>query len=397
MNNLKSFSLPSFLLLFLSLTFFSCKQDSNTVDNTLKLEAATLPPLFEKTNYTPNYYHVNPYELLKLWGEKPLDKSLYSQKDIETQQKINEKTTDGIMTYSPIDKEIEWTEIDEEEITPYTWKWADFELLQVDGTLTTAKLRRPNWWLKKHNATKEGDSVYLDIPELGSKGWAKLKKIRVNQLDTRFWKEHRKGDYLSRPITGKFTHEADDVYYLTFSGDKKPLGVTGGHWIWSEDRKDWIPATQLKIGEHVRTMTGSGLATLKKKVKDNKGFQKVYNLEVYRDHNFQVAKQGILVHNSCADDVVNSAGRIVKGKTSRGTQALSKKIGRGDAAYAGLKANQETADKIIKDVMNSSDRIDVPNRNQQGIEIIDYFNPNTKQGVRVIKETGEFDTFVTHN
>ncbi|WP_291726068.1 polymorphic toxin-type HINT domain-containing protein [Bernardetia sp.] len=315
MNNYK---LLYSLLLLLPFTLFGCKNDKGkVVDNTLQLEAATLPPLFTKSNYTPNYYHVNPYELLGLWGGEPIAKSFYSEKDIKTQQKINKKTTDGIMTYSPVDKEIEWTEIDKEEITPYTWKWADFELLQVDGTLTTAKLRRPNWWLKKHNATKAGDSVYLDIPELGAKGWAKLKAIRVNQLDTRFWEEHREGDYLARPITGKFIHESKDLYHLTFSGDSKPLGVTGGHLIWSEDRKDWIPATELKIGEHVRTMEGTGVAKLKKRVKDKKGYHKVYNLEIYRDHNFQVTKQGILVHNTCLPDyntrqVMDNGGNMVE-------------------------------------------------------------------------------------
>ena len=36
-------------------------------------------------------------------------------------------------------------------------------------------------------------------------------------------------------------------------------------------------------------------------------------------------------------------------------------------------------------------------RNQQGVEVIDVFNKQTNQGVRLIKETGEFDTFINLN
>ncbi|QYS87103.1 thrombospondin type 3 repeat-containing protein [Flavobacterium oreochromis] len=97
------------------------------------------------------------------------------------------------------------------------------------------------------------------------------------------------------------------------------------------------------------------------------------------------------------DNLVNSAERIVTGKTTRGVQALAKKIGRGDEAYKGLKATQKQANAIIDDVMSSKDKIVVPTRNQQGIEVIDYYNPNTKQGVRMIQETGEFDTFINYN
>lgn len=97
------------------------------------------------------------------------------------------------------------------------------------------------------------------------------------------------------------------------------------------------------------------------------------------------------------DNLVNSAERIVSGKTTRGVQALAKKIGRGDEAFKGLKATQNQANAIIEDVMSSKDKIVVPTRNQQGVEVIDYYNPNTKQGVRMIQETGEFDTFINYN
>lgn len=99
---------------------------------------------------------------------------------------------------------------------------------------------------------------------------------------------------------------------------------------------------------------------------------------------------------STIDNIVESARRVISKNTTRGVQALAKKIGRGDEAYRGLKANQGTADVIINDVMTSESRITVLTRNQQGIEVIDYYNPTTSQGVRIIKESGEFDTFINY-
>ena len=111
----------------------------------------------------------------------------------------------------------------------------------------------------------------------------------------------------------------------------------------------------------------------------------------------KVVKEGLeeIIEHS-ADDLVTSAARLAKGKTSRGVQALSKKIGRGDEAFKGLKATQENADNIIRDVMGSKGRVMQTTRNQQGVEVIDYFNPKSGQGIRVIKESGAFDTFINY-
>jgi RHS repeat-associated protein len=98
-----------------------------------------------------------------------------------------------------------------------------------------------------------------------------------------------------------------------------------------------------------------------------------------------------------ADDVIKSAGRAYKNgkKITHGARSLSKKIGRGDAAYLGIKATDDEVNKIISSVMNHPDRVMKPNRNQQGQAVLDFFNPETQQGVRILVKTGEFDTFIT--
>ncbi len=60
------------------------------------------------------------------------------------------------------------------------------------------------------------------------------------------------------------------------------------------DRNDYVSAGELKIGEQVKTR--NGLTTLKDKKKLT-GTHPVYNLEIYRDHNYMVSMDSILVHN----------------------------------------------------------------------------------------------------
>lgn len=246
--------------------------------------------------FKPMRVMVKPQDLMKVWDNEPIPVGFYTEKEKEIQKQINEKTTDGIITYSPLDKEKEWTSVDYEEITPFTWKWVDFELPRPDETVTKINLRRPNWWLKEIGADSIGKKVYLDMPELSLQGWATVTAIRINQLDTRFWDENRDGNYVNRPITGKFTHESNNVYNLHFGDNVKPLGITGSHPIWSVDRNDWVGAIDLKIGEVVKTQDGEVI--LKSREKLN-GRHKVYNLEIYRDHNFLVSTDKILVHNNC--------------------------------------------------------------------------------------------------
>ncbi|NJO01697.1 MAG: hypothetical protein HC880_08405 [Bacteroidia bacterium] len=270
---------------------------------------------------------------MKVWIDDPMPLSFYTSKEKEVQKLINEKTTDGIITYSPLSAEKEWTSVDFEEITPYTWKWIDFELPKPDGTLTKIALRRPHWWLREIGADSVGKQVYLNMPELGSQGWATVKAIRVNQLDTRFWDENRKGDFVSRPITGKFEHESNDVYYLHFGDNPNPLGVTGSHPIWSIDRNDWVGASELRIGEKVKTQ--EGLTVLKSRTKSDKR-QKVYNLEIYKDHNFLVSTDKILVHNSCVTDVL---GGLTTGKIN--TKHIQDHFYVGNL-YTGAKSRSQT-------------------------------------------------------
>ena len=95
-------------------------------------------------------------------------------------------------------------------------------------------------------------------------------------------------------------------------------------------------------------------------------------------------------------DTILSSQRIISGNTTRGVQSLNKKVSRGDLPYQGISVNQEQVEKIIKEVMLSKNRLDQVTRNQQGVEVLDIFDTVTQRGVRLIKSTNEFDTFINY-
>lgn len=246
-------------------------------------------------NLTPSQTLSYPQTVANKWLEKPVPLTHYSNKEREIQRLVNEHASNEIVTFSSPENRNEWTEIDFDPITPYTWKWVDFELENADGSHSTAQLRRPNWWIAKMKANTVGNKVYLDLPQMGMQGTATVARIRVNQYDSRL--EYKRNDTFScQPITGKFIHQSNNVFHIYFEDHNDSLGVTGNHLLWSSDKNGWIPVQQLKPGENIKTDLG---ITKIKKLKKQHGSRIVYNLEVYRNHNYHVSLNSVLAHNEC--------------------------------------------------------------------------------------------------
>lgn len=290
-------------------SFLTCSKD-------ISAQTVTFPSSVKgnKTiSFRPMNVFIDPELLANVWDDRPVSLSVYTDEEKSFQNEINAKTIDGIMSYSPIGQKNKYERIDFEDITPFTWKWVDFDLPKEDGTITKVNLLRPNWWLRETGIDSVGKIFYLSMPEMGAEGYAKVTAIRINQIDTRLWKEYRKGDYLNRPVTGRFEHESDNVYNLTFESNSKPLGVTGSHPIWSIDRNDWVAAGNLRIGESIKTQDGITRLASKQKIL---GKYKVYNLEIYRDHTFLVSTNKILTHNNCLDNLVRKL-KLYESSTNR--------------------------------------------------------------------------------
>lgn len=188
--------------------------------------------------------------------------------------------------------------IDNEDITPYTWKWVGLEVKEPNGGLLIAKLRRPIWWLQATGTDKIGNAIQLDLPELEIKGTALVTAIWPSYVDTRVLDFPSLGSQCYRPITGWFQRQTSEVWSLAFAnGDT--IGTTPTHPFYSLDQQVYVSAGKLQIGEHIQTTKGN--TTLLSKAAQAIQKQWVYNLEVWRDHNFYVGTEGELVHNSCAE------------------------------------------------------------------------------------------------
>ena len=103
-----------------------------------------------------------------------------------------------------------------------------------------------------------------------------------------------------------------------------------------------------------------------------------------------------LIGLSDVDEVIDSASRPSKkgSETSRGLQALQKRLDLGNPAYAGFSKTEEDVEQIIEETLGASNTSPIietgTNRNQQSR--IDVFNSATGRGVRFVN--GKFDTFV---
>jgi hypothetical protein len=174
-----------------------------------------------------------------------------------------------------------------------------FALPKEDETLTFVTLLRPCDWLEQNDLVQEfevetnpgetvnGICVWLELPEMGTVGWAQL--LAVND---EFEIKSGQGNI----VTGTFTHLADNIIDLKIE-DQKPIGCTDNHPFWSVDRQDYIPAGNLQNGERILLYSGETKRVEQKLPRP--GPEVVYNIEVFGEHVYYVGENGTLVHNSC--------------------------------------------------------------------------------------------------
>jgi len=108
-----------------------------------------------------------------------------------------------------------------------------------------------------------------------------------------------------RLVTGTFSHQSGEVFDITVDGLPESIGCTGAHPFWSEDRHEFIPARDLRLGETLGTESG----TLRQitRITPRRGPPvPVFNLEVDAEHVYYVSVNGVLVHNACAADLRRS-------------------------------------------------------------------------------------------
>ena len=187
--------------------------------------------------------------------------------------------------------------------------WNAVVFVEVNGS-STAKLALHKDWIEKQSY--EIDAVVnLNLPEQGISGPFRITSIRHILPQKQPVDEDESDDYNYKPVTALFTHVSDQVYDIDFDNGES-LGVTYQHPIYSVTVGDWKLVGELEIGEEVLTKSGNTKVVSSSKKEES---ETVYNLEVNELHNFLVGESGVVVHNSCADEIRDYV-RAVTGNSS---------------------------------------------------------------------------------
>ncbi|QDU60465.1 hypothetical protein Pan216_13060 [Planctomycetes bacterium Pan216] len=178
-----------------------------------------------------------------------------------------------------------------------TWRHVTLWMTKGNGGRLDIELLRPLAWLEAQEATV-GDTIHLDLEEMGAHGPAVITAIAPCP-------EIKPGD--GNVVTGRFIHQAaGNIVDLRLANQSEATGVTDNHRYWSVDRKQFVPAGQLRRGETLDTLHGR---TTVASVTSRPGNDTVYNLEVHNEHVYRVGTVGALVHNSY---ITTSYGRYVR-------------------------------------------------------------------------------------
>ncbi|MFN6107428.1 MAG: hypothetical protein ACK5EA_23650, partial [Planctomycetaceae bacterium] len=86
--------------------------------------------------------------------------------------------------------------------------------------------------------------IFLTLHELEAVGPAEI--VEIGQCP-----DLEPGE--ERLVTGTFSHASGEVFDIAVDGLTVPIGCTGAHPFWSEDRQAFISARDLRLGETLRT------------------------------------------------------------------------------------------------------------------------------------------------
>jgi len=175
------------------------------------------------------------------------------------------------------------------DVDEQTWYKLELRMTKTNGGELSLTLLRPSVWFEAHDA-QVGSTIPISMPEMGAVGNAEVLSITSCPSIT-------PGE--GNVVTGKFIHHSDgNLLNVSLEDSDEQIGVTDNHPYWSEDRRTYIPAGELKVGETVRTEHGlRRIGKILPRPRD----EPVYNIEVHREHVYLVGSAGTLVHNSCPE------------------------------------------------------------------------------------------------
>ena len=170
-----------------------------------------------------------------------------------------------------------------------SWRVVRLWLRTSGGDEVEAELlRRADWVLDQGAET--GSWLWLDLPHVGVRGEALVTSVSACASPVAVG---------SGLVTGRFKHVRGWAWDVVVEGESRPIGVTAAHPMWSADRRDWVAAAELRVGERLQALDGRTPCVLGLTLRA--GAEPVYNIEVEGDHCYRVGEQGLLVHNASDD------------------------------------------------------------------------------------------------
>lgn len=227
------------------------------------------------------------------------------------------------------------------EPEPATWRKIELQMHKASGKTLDIVLLRPTTWIESTGAAIHR-TIHLDMEEMGAVGPAEVVSIGPCPLI-------QPGP--GQVVTGTFSHEPDDnLVNVRIEGLSEPIGCTDNHRFWSESRQEFVEAGDLEPNAHVRTRA-HGLARVQS-VTYRPPEERVYNLEVYGEHVYEVSTSGVLVHNSYSNAVVIGEDML---RVSSAADGLGARII--DVAHHGkwtVGKNRQWMGRIISNAQNPS-------------------------------------------
>jgi hypothetical protein len=214
--------------------------------------------------------------------------------------RVGDKVRSTLLDYTKTDG---WT-----AVKAATWRLIKLRMPNPDDSsdVYEIELLRPLDWITKTGAVK-GRTLEVEFPELDLRG-------RAGVIDVSTCPNIKPGP--GRVVLSTLTHRSPQLMEIKVEGLDQVIEPTATHPFFSEDRRGWVLARELRVGEMVRTKECPARIT---EIKWKAGTYRVYNIEVEADHTYFVAKLGILVHNTCG-------GRAPILKGQKGVEQVKKSI-----------------------------------------------------------------------
>jgi hypothetical protein len=159
-----------------------------------------------------------------------------------------------------------------------------------DGGIVDAEIIRPRSWILESGLCA-GRMLPLNLPELEVSGLA-----LVTAIDDCPPIADGEGSVVTARFVTREVHVVASVDVLGADGTVETITGTTIHPVWSVDRQEWVPLSELAEAETLQGLDGLAVVL---SVTLSRVSQPVYNIEVHGEHVYQVGELGLLVHNTC--------------------------------------------------------------------------------------------------